>query len=89
MTPFLEVEPGNKYVRGSSNIKPSIGMVAVGIYAEDDSLVFLRLENQHKEKKHRFSPLRLILIFFGMVIITGLYFVYVVLPNEMKNRKED
>ncbi|OHT08561.1 hypothetical protein TRFO_22907 [Tritrichomonas foetus] len=85
---FLEVPGGPRYVRGYCYQKFELGMIAIGIQAEADTRVFVRLEGQHKVRSTNKTFYKLIFTFVTMVIIAGFLFFNVILPSDMKKDEE-
>ncbi|OHS96165.1 hypothetical protein TRFO_10069 [Tritrichomonas foetus] len=84
--PFLVVPGNNRYVRGFCTYRVDLGMISVGIRAEENVRVFVRLEGQHKENTTKFMVLKLVLILLVMLTLLFTFFCKVVLPNEMKQK---
>lgn len=83
---FLNVSICSQYLRGSNYYHSPNGMVSIGIKAQNDSHIHVRLEGQHKMRKSSKYIIKLSLTFIIMISMTGIFFFYVVLPNEMEEK---
>lgn len=86
---FLNVSASSRYIRGNDYYHSPNGIVSIGIKALNDSRVYLKLEGHNQIKKSTKFIIKLSLTFLIMITITGFYFFYVVLPNEMKEKDKE
>lgn len=87
---FLETGGGPKWYTGESYFQGhATHALAVGIYSDERQVVYVRLLGQHRVNKSRMLTLQLLGVLAVMVLATGIFFCYCILPPPAHKQKVD